>query len=50
MINYRILTENIILNKTQHLLVEKELKKLKTFDLSYFIGNSHFEEDGHKII
>ena len=46
MINYRILTENIILNKTQHLLVEKELKKLKTFDLSYFIGNSHFEEDG----
>ena len=46
MINYRILTENIILNKTQHLLGEKELKKLKTFDLSYFIGNSHFEEDG----
>ena len=21
-------------------------KKLKTFDLSYFRGNSHFEEDG----
>ena len=25
-----------------------ELKKLKTFDLSYFIGKSHFEEDGRQ--
>ena len=25
-------------NKTKHLLVQKELNKLKTFDLSYFIG------------
>ena len=33
-------------NKTQHLLVKNELSKLKTFDLSYFIGKSHFEEDG----
>ena len=33
-------------NKTKHLLVENELKKLKTFDLSQFIGKSHFEEDG----
>ena len=33
-------------NKTKNLLVEKELNKLKTFDLSYFIGKSHFEEDG----
>ena len=33
-------------NKTRHLLVENELKKLKTFDSSYFIGESHFEEDG----
>ena len=31
--------------KSKHLLVENELKKLKTFDPSYFIGNSHFEED-----
>ena len=23
-----------------------ELNKLKMFDLSYFIGKSHFEEDG----
>ena len=33
-------------NKTKHLLVENKLKKLKTFDSSYFIGESHFEEDG----
>ena len=36
----------ITLNKTNHLLVENELNKLKTFDSSYFIGKSHFEEDG----
>ena len=28
------------------MLVENELKKLKTFDSSYFRGKSHFEEDG----
>ena len=33
-------------NKSKHLLVENELKKLKTFDSSYFIGKIHFEEDG----
>ena len=33
-------------NKTKHLLVENELNKLKTFDSCYFIGKSHFEEDG----
>ena len=33
-------------NKTDNLLVQNELKKLKTFGLSYFIGKSHFEEDG----
>ena len=33
-------------NKTKHLLVENELNKLKTFDSSYFIGKSHFDEDG----
>ena len=30
-------------------LVENELKKLKTFDSSYFIGKSRFEEDGAQI-
>ena len=33
-------------NKSKHLLVENELKKLKTFDSSYFIGKSNFDEDG----
>ena len=35
-------------NKSKHLLVKNELKKLKTFEFesSYFIGKSHFEEDG----
>ena len=28
--------------------IENDLKKLKTLDLSYFIGKSHFEEDGTK--
>ena len=28
------------------MLVENELNKLKTFDSSYFIGKSHFDEDG----
>ena len=28
------------------MLVENELKRLKTFDSSYFKGTSHFEEDG----
>ena len=32
-------------NKTKYFLVENELKKLKTFDSSCFIGKSHFEED-----
>ena len=33
-------------NKSENLLVENELNKLKTFDSSYFIDKSHFEEDG----
>ena len=28
------------------MLIEKELKKLKTFESSHFIGKNHFEEDG----
>ena len=30
--------------KTKNGSIENEFKKLKTFDLSYFIGKSHFEE------
>ena len=33
-------------NKTKYLLVENELNKLKTFNSSYCIGKSHFDEDG----
>ena len=39
------LNRKIKANKTKHLLVENEFKKLKTFDLSCFNGKSHFEED-----
>ena len=40
------LNRKITQSKTKHLLVENELNKLKTFDSGYFIGKSHFEEDG----
>ena len=40
------LSRKIAANKLKNVLVENELKKLKAFDLSYFIGKSHFEEDG----
>ena len=40
------LNRKIIQNKSKHLLIENELSKLKTFDSGYFIGKSHFEEDG----
>ena len=40
------LNRKITANKSKDLLVENELNKLKTFDPSYFIGKSHFEEDG----
>ena len=39
------LNRKITANKSKNLLAENELKKLKTFDSSYFIGESHFEED-----
>ena len=32
-------------NKTKHLLVENEFKKLQTFDSSLFIDQSHFNND-----
>ena len=40
------LNRKITKNKSKKLLVENKLKKLKTFDLSYFIGKNCFEEDG----
>ena len=38
------LNKKITSNKTKHLLAENELNQLKTFDSSYFIGKSHFDE------
>ena len=40
------LNRKITQNKTKYLLVENELKNLKTFNSSYFIGKSQFELDG----
>ena len=40
-----ILNREITQNKPKH-FVENEFSKLKTFDSDYFIGKSHFEEDG----
>ena len=45
MLNCQVFIKKIISNKTKHVLVEKGLKKLNTFDSSYFIGKSHFEKD-----
>ena len=40
------LKRKVTSNNLKYLLVENELKKLKIFDWSYFIGKSNFEEDG----
>ena len=40
------LNRKIISNKTKYLLFENKFKKLKAFDSRYFIGKSHFDEDG----
>ena len=40
------LNRKINSNKTKHLSVENEFKKLETFYSSYFIRKSHFEEVG----
>ena len=39
------LDSKIAANKTKNESIKKELKKLKTFNSSYFIGKSHFPED-----
>ena len=40
------LDSKIAENKAKTDSIENELKKLKPLDMSYFIGKSHFEEDG----
>ena len=45
MLNLKENSDSVTSYKTKHLLVENELKKLKTFDSSYFKGKNYFEED-----
>ena len=40
------LNKKINKNKADHLIIKNELNKLKAFSSGYFIGKSHFEEDG----
>ena len=40
------LNRKITKNKTDHLLVQNEFKKLQIFDSSYFIGKNYFENHG----
>ena len=40
------LNRKIVSNKTKNLVIEKEFKKLNTFDISYYRGKNYFEEDG----
>ena len=40
------LNRKIVSSKTWDISIENELKRLKTFDLSYFRGKNHFDEDG----
>ena len=40
------INRKILSNKTKDLIIEKELKKLNTFNISYFRGKIYFEEDG----
>ena len=46
MLYCQVLTEKLLKIKKKYLVVENELKKLKTFISKYFIGKSHFEESG----
>ena len=43
---FKKIGDRVTSNKTKHLLVENEFKKLEIFDSSYFKGKSRFEEDG----
>ena len=40
------LNRKITKNIPDHVLVKNELNKLKPFDFGYFVGKSHFQEDG----
>ena len=44
------LDSKIAANKTKNESIKNEFKKIKTFDSSYFIAKSHFEEDGTHLV
>ena len=46
--NPKNLNKKIISNKTKHVVVENEWKKLETFDSIYFRGESHFKDDANQ--
>ena len=42
------LNKKFLSSKTKDISIVNDLKKLKTFDLSYFRGKNHFDEDGNQ--
>ena len=42
----KVISDRLTLNKSKHLLVENELKKLEKTDAAYFRSKNYFEEDG----
>ena len=42
------LNKKIVSNKTSDITIQNKIKKLKTFDLSYFRGKNYFGEDGNQ--
>ena len=47
-LNCQVLIEKLLRRNQNIYLLKINLKKLKTFELSYCIGKSHFEEDGRQ--
>ena len=43
------LNTKVTSNKTKHVLVENEFKKLQTFGTTFFVGQSYFNNNGVQI-
>ena len=41
----KAISDRVTKNKSKDLLLDNELKKLKTFDTDYFVGGNYFEGD-----
>ena len=48
-LNLKNLNKKNTSDKTKHVLVESQLKKLQTFDSSLFIGQSYFNNDKDQV-